>query len=133
MGTHATSHHEHHQSKQDLTRAELATLRRALLAEQKRLRASAAIPSVVREAVPREADRRTRPPTASRSTRPLPEAGTRSYASPRSRPPSPGWTPGPTGRASLSGEPIGYARLSAVPWARLTAAEQEERDRLARA
>jgi DnaK suppressor protein len=30
------------------------------------------------------------------------------------------------GVSELSGEPIGYARLAAVPWARFTAAEQEE-------
>ena len=36
------------------------------------------------------------------------------------------------GVSELSGEPIGYARLDAVPWARFTAAEQEDLERKAR-
>jgi DnaK suppressor protein len=36
------------------------------------------------------------------------------------------------GVSELSGEHIGYARLDAVPWARFTAAEQEELERKAR-
>ena len=36
---------------------------------------------------------------------------------------------GTYGVSELSGEPIGYARLEAVPWARLTAAEQEQSER----
>lgn len=36
------------------------------------------------------------------------------------------------GVSELSGEPIGYARLEAVPWARLTAAEQEDAERMTR-
>jgi DnaK suppressor protein len=39
---------------------------------------------------------------------------------------------GTYGVSELSGEPIGYARLEAVPWARLTAAEQEDSERRAR-
>jgi DnaK suppressor protein len=39
---------------------------------------------------------------------------------------------GTYGVSELSEEPIGYARLHAVPWARLTAAEQEERERRSR-
>jgi DnaK suppressor protein len=33
---------------------------------------------------------------------------------------------GTYGVSELSGEPIGYARLNAVPWARFSAAEQED-------
>jgi DnaK suppressor protein len=36
---------------------------------------------------------------------------------------------GTYGVSELSGEPIGYARLDAVPWARFTAAEQEDLER----
>lgn len=39
---------------------------------------------------------------------------------------------GTYGVSELSGEPIGYERLAAVPWARLTAAEQEREDRSVR-
>lgn len=39
---------------------------------------------------------------------------------------------GTYGVSELSGEPIEYARLLAVPWARFTASEQEELERAAR-
>jgi len=39
---------------------------------------------------------------------------------------------GTYGVSELSGEPIGYARLDAVPWARFTAAEQEDLERAER-
>jgi DnaK suppressor protein len=39
---------------------------------------------------------------------------------------------GTYGICEISEEPIGYARLSAVPWARFTAAEQERAERKAR-
>jgi DnaK suppressor protein len=39
---------------------------------------------------------------------------------------------GTYGVSEFSGEPIGYARLEAVPWARLTATEQEDTERRAR-
>jgi DnaK suppressor protein len=39
---------------------------------------------------------------------------------------------GTYGVSELSGEPIEYPRLSAVPWARYTAQEQEEIERAAR-
>jgi DnaK suppressor protein len=39
---------------------------------------------------------------------------------------------GTYGVSELSGEPIGFARLQAVPWARFTAAEQEQLERKAR-
>ena len=39
---------------------------------------------------------------------------------------------GTYGVSELSGEPIDYARLAAVPWARYTAQEQEEIERAAR-
>jgi DnaK suppressor protein len=132
MGTHATSEREHHRGPQGLTRAELANLRRALLAEQKRLRVSATIPSVVTEAPPREAD------PSDEATEGLAQhealAGSR-HAQRRLAEVEAALArmeAGTYGTSELSGEPIGYARLSAVPWARLTAAEQEERDRLAR-
>ncbi|HEY3594381.1 MAG TPA: TraR/DksA C4-type zinc finger protein [Polyangiaceae bacterium] len=36
---------------------------------------------------------------------------------------------GSYGVSEISGEPIGYPRLNAVPWARLTAVEQEDLER----
>jgi DnaK suppressor protein len=39
---------------------------------------------------------------------------------------------GTYGVSESSGEPIGYARLSVVPWARLTTVEQESEDRARR-
>jgi DnaK suppressor protein len=39
---------------------------------------------------------------------------------------------GTYGVSELSGEPIGYPRLNAVPWARFTAPEQEELERAQR-
>jgi DnaK suppressor protein len=39
---------------------------------------------------------------------------------------------GTYGTSELSGDPIDYARLAAVPWARFTAREQEELERAAR-
>jgi DnaK suppressor protein len=39
---------------------------------------------------------------------------------------------GTYGTSELSGDPIDYARLAAVPWARFTAPEQEELERRAR-
>ncbi|HTQ06897.1 MAG TPA: TraR/DksA C4-type zinc finger protein [Polyangiaceae bacterium] len=39
---------------------------------------------------------------------------------------------GTYGTSELSGDPIDYGRLAAVPWARFTAREQEELERAAR-
>jgi DnaK suppressor protein len=39
---------------------------------------------------------------------------------------------GTYGVSEMSGEPIDYARLAAVPWARYSAQEQEEIERAAR-
>lgn len=39
---------------------------------------------------------------------------------------------GTYGTSELSGDPIDYGRLAAVPWARFTASEQEELERAAR-
>jgi len=39
---------------------------------------------------------------------------------------------GTYGTSELSGDPIDYARLAALPWARFTAREQEELERTAR-
>jgi DnaK suppressor protein len=39
---------------------------------------------------------------------------------------------GTYGVSSASGEPIGFDRLRAIPWARLSAPDQEEQERLAR-
>jgi DnaK suppressor protein len=39
---------------------------------------------------------------------------------------------GTYGTSEVSGEPIGYARLSAVPWARFSVVEQEDLERIKR-
>jgi RNA polymerase-binding transcription factor DksA len=39
---------------------------------------------------------------------------------------------GTYGTSEVSGEPIGYARLSAVPWARFSVVEQEDLERIER-
>jgi DnaK suppressor protein len=115
-----------------LTHTELSTLRGVLLAEQQQLRGSASIPTVVTEAGPREAD------PSDEATESLAQhealAGSQ-HAQRRLAEVDAALAriaAGTYGTSELSGEPIGYARLSAVPWARLTAAEQDERDRLAR-
>jgi DnaK suppressor protein len=113
-----------------LTRTELSTLTRALHAEQRRLRERAAIPSLVTEAGPHDAD----PSDEAVESRAEDEAlaGSRQardvlaeVEAALARIEADTY-----GTSELSGKPIGYERLSAVPWARLTAAEQEERDRL---
>jgi DnaK suppressor protein len=115
-----------------LTRAELSTLSRALLVQQRNLREGGSISSVVAEASLRETD----PSDEGSENREQDEAlamslhdrrllGEVNAALDRIK-------AGAYGTSELSGEPIGYARLSAVPWARLTATEQEEHDRVGR-
>jgi RNA polymerase-binding transcription factor DksA len=112
-----------------LTRAEISTLRRVLLAQQTALRKSASLPSVIREASARETD----PSDEANESLAEDEALAESRHS-RDRLADVEAAlaqieDGTYGTSELSGEPIGYARLSAVPWARLTVTEQEERDR----
>ncbi len=115
-----------------LTPTELSTLRHRLLAERQLLRGGASIPSVVTEAGPRESDPSDEATDsliqhealagsqhAQRRIAEVDAALARMEA-------------GSYGTSELSREPIGYPRLSAVPWARFTAAEQDELERAAR-
>lgn len=115
-----------------LTRAELSTLSQALLAQQRTLREDGSILSVVAEAGLRETD----PSDDAAENREQDEALARSQHARRLLAEVDAALgrieDGIYGASELSGEPIGYPRLSAVPWARLTAAEQEERDLLVR-
>ncbi len=115
-----------------LTRGQLSTLRRALLAEEQRLRETTATSSVVADAVPREADPSDEATESVAQDEALAggrrarqhlvevEAALTRIAA------------GTYGTSEVSGEPIGYPRLSAVPWATLTAAEQDDYERLGR-
>lgn len=115
-----------------LTSAQLATLRGLLVAERRRLRGEAAIPSVVADAGPREAD----PSDEATDSLMQHEALAGSQHAERhlteveaalAR-----MDAGTYGTSGVSGEPIGYPRLSAVPWARFTAVEQEDLERIER-
>jgi DnaK suppressor protein len=122
-----------HGSSAALTPAQVAKLRERLLAERARLRAGTeGTMATVREPRERSADEvdeaegsleehealglaehdRARLELVERA---LQKIETKTY-----------------GVSELSGEPIGYARLEAVPWARLTAAEQEDVERMER-
>jgi DnaK suppressor protein len=115
-----------------LTNAQLATLRSLLVAEQRHLRGEAAIPSEVADAGPRESD----PSDEATDSLMQHEALAGSQHAERllteveaalAR-----MDAGTYGTSEISGEPIGYARLSAVPWARLSVVEQEDLERIER-
>jgi RNA polymerase-binding transcription factor len=121
-----------HSASASLTNAQLATLRGLLVAEQRRLRGEAAIPSAVAEAGPRESD----PSDEATDSLIQHEALAGSQHAERllteveaalAR-----MDAGTYGTSEVSGEPIGYARLSAVPWARFSVVEQEDLERIER-
>jgi DnaK suppressor protein len=119
-------------SPESLTSAQLATLRGLLVAERQRVRGEAAIPSVVADASPREADPSDEATDSLMQHEAL--AGSRhaerhltEVEAALAR-----MDAGTYGTSEVSGEPIGYPRLSAVPWARLTALEQEDLERIQR-
>ncbi len=115
---------------ESLTSAQLASLRDLLVAERRRLRGEAAIPSVVAAAGPREADPSDEATDSLMQHEAL--AGSRhaerhltEVEAALAR-----MDAGTYGTSEVSGEHIGYARLSAVPWARFTAVEQEDLERI---
>ena len=116
-----------------LTHTQLSTLRRALQTEQQRLRGRAAIPPVVTEAAPRDADPSDEASDSLAQDEAL--AGSRQARGVLAEVEAAlaRIEDGTYGTSERSGEPIGCERLSAVPWARMTAAEQEESDRAGRA
>jgi len=115
-----------------LTPAQLSTLRGLLVVERQRLRGDAAIPSAVAEAGPREAD----PSDEATDSLGQHEALAGSQHAQRHLTEVEAalvrMDAGTYGTSEVSGEPIGYARLSAVPWARFTVAEQEDLERAQR-
>jgi DnaK suppressor protein len=109
-----------------LSHAELSVLRDRLLAERQTLRDASAIPSVVTDAPPRESDVSDEATDDLAQHEGLSES---QHAQQRLAEVDAALArieAGTYGMSERSGEPIGYARLSAVPWTRLTAAEQEE-------
>jgi DnaK suppressor protein len=119
-------------SSSGLTAAQLSTLRTRLLAESARLRESSSALTPVREPSERTGDAMDeaeesleqhdalRRAAHDRSHLADVELALRKLEN------------GTYGLSELSGEPIGYARLEAVPWARLSAAEQEQSERRSR-
>ncbi|HEY2516096.1 MAG TPA: TraR/DksA family transcriptional regulator [Polyangiaceae bacterium] len=115
-----------------LTPDQLALLRDRLLAERERIRGSEASVSLVREPRERSAEDMDEAEASlvqhealgrvahDRNRLALIERALQKIAA------------GTYGISELSEEPIGYARLSAVPWARFTAEEQERVERDAR-
>ena len=109
-----------------LSPAELATLRGRLLAERKALRGEAATPSAVREAEPRGADVMDEATSDLAQHEGLAESEHAKRRLAEVDAALARMDAGTYGVSERSGESIGYARLSVAPWARLTAAEQEE-------
>jgi DnaK suppressor protein len=115
-----------------LTPAQLSTLRTRLLAERARIQSSETTLSPVREDTGRHADEMDEAEASlvqhealGRAAHDQARLGLIDRALAR-------MDAGTYGISELSGEPIGYARLSAVPWARFTIAEQESLERAAR-
>jgi DnaK suppressor protein len=115
-----------------LNPAQLSTLRNRLVAERQRLRGDAAIPTAVAEPGPREAD----PSDEASDSLVQHEALAGSQHAQRHLAEVEAalvrMDAGTYGVSEVSGEPIGYGRLSAVPWARFTVAEQEDLERAQR-
>jgi DnaK suppressor protein len=115
-----------------LTPAQLSTLRTRLLAERARLGESAAVLTPVLEPGERAGDAMDEAEENLEQHDAMGRAAhDRSHSEDVERALLK-LDQGTYGVSELSGEPIGYPRLEAVPWARLTAAEQEEGERRAR-
>ncbi len=115
-----------------LTPNQLAKLRARLLAERARLNGSEMALTTVREARERSADEMDEAETSLVQHEALGRvAHDRSHMAHIERALLK-VDAGTYGVSELSGEPIGYARLEAVPWARFSAAEQEQLEHEAR-
>ena len=115
-----------------LTQAQIEKLHKRLLAERARLRGDESTLTPVREPDERAAD----PMDAAESNVVQHEAlgraaHDRSHLADVERALAK-IDAGTYGVSEVSGEPIGYARLEAVPWARFTAPEQEDLERAQR-
>jgi DnaK suppressor protein len=115
-----------------LTAAQLSTLRTRLVAERARIQSSETTLSPVREDEGRQADEMDQAEASlvqhealGRAAHDQARLGEIDRALAR-------MDAGTYGVSELSGEPIAYARLSAVPWARFTVAEQESLEHAAR-
>ena len=120
------------ESPAPLTAAQIAKLKERLLAARAELQASVESMAVVREPVERSAEEMDQAEASlvqhealgrvahDRNRLALIERALQKMAA------------GTYGICEISEEPIGYARLNAVPWARFTAAEQEQMERRAR-
>jgi DnaK suppressor protein len=115
-----------------LTAAQLSKLKTRLLAERVRLQDSQAVMTPVREAIERGGDAMDEAEESLEQHDAIGRfAHDRSHLADVDRALLK-MDSGDYGVSELSGEPIGYARLEAVPWARLTASEQEQAERRAR-
>jgi RNA polymerase-binding transcription factor len=115
-----------------LTPTQLAKLRARLLAERARLQGSEGALTPVREARERSADEMDEAEASLVQHEALGRvAHDRSHLAHIERALLK-VEAGTYGVSELSGEPIGYARLEAVPWARFSAAEQEQVERESR-
>jgi DnaK suppressor protein len=115
-----------------LTAGQLSTLRERLLAEQTRLRSYESTLNPVREAQERSADAMDE---AEASLAQHEALGRSAHDRTHLREVEKALAKieaGSYGKSELSGEAIGYERLNAVPWARFTAAEQEDLEFAAR-
>ncbi len=115
-----------------LTAAQLAELRQRLVAERDRLRADGSTLTAVREAEERVGDEMDDAESSlaqheaiGRAEHDRTHLAAVEQALARIQ-------AGTYGVSELSGEPIDYARLAAVPWARYSASEQEEIERALR-
>jgi RNA polymerase-binding transcription factor len=114
---------------EQLTEAQLSKLRDRLLAERANLRGSEGNFAPVREAQERSADEMDEAEASIVQHEALGRAAhDRSHLAEVDRALQK-IAAGTYGLSELSGEPIGYARLNAVPWARFSAAEQEDLER----
>ena len=115
-----------------LTAAQLKTLRTRLLAERARIQSSETTLSPVREDEGRQSDEMDQAEASLVQHEALGRAAHDQARLAQIDRALARFDTGTYGISELSGEPIGYARLSAVPWARFTVAEQEELERAAR-
>jgi DnaK suppressor protein len=114
---------------EQLTEAQVSKLRERLLAERAHLRGSEGNLAPVREAQERSADEMDEAEASIVQHEALGRAAhDRSHLAEVDRALQK-IKAGTYGVSELSGEPIGYARLNAVPWARFSAAEQEDLER----
>jgi DnaK suppressor protein len=120
------------ESPAPLTPGQLAKLRARLLSERARLRGDGGTLAPVREARERSADDMDEAETSTVQHEALGRAAhDRSHLAEIDRALQK-IEAGTYGVSEFSGEPLGFPRLEAVPWARFTAAEQEQVERNAR-